>query len=173
MGRKGDKLIGGTSHVSRKKPASKRARPTRDRFRGHATLEHDEYSLPGGAPVDDAADHPPPRCSVPLAMWDFKQCDSKRCTGRKLARLRTLRVRAGWQTCVVLMPRACVARATGFVKTLQIGDSFRGIVLSPNGTRAVSPEDRVRPARCAARCAACLFMHKAAGDCAATRGLGD
>ena len=54
--------------------------------------------------------------SVKLQMWDFGQCDSKRCTGRKLAR-------------------------TGFIRTMRIGQAFRGVVLSPYATRSVSPED--------------------------------
>jgi len=52
-----------------------------------------------------------------LAMWDFGQCDAKKCSGRKLVRL-------------------------GFVRQLDIRGKFSGIVLSPSGTRVVSPEDR-------------------------------
>lgn len=51
-----------------------------------------------------------------LSMWDFEQCDAKRCTGRRLARL-------------------------GYLSTLRIGAGFRGIVLSPAGKLAVSRED--------------------------------
>eukprot|EP01112_Ceratiomyxa_fruticulosa_P020491 TRINITY_DN698_c0_g1_i1.p1 TRINITY_DN698_c0_g1~~TRINITY_DN698_c0_g1_i1.p1 ORF type:complete len:285 (-),score=57.87 TRINITY_DN698_c0_g1_i1:53-907(-) len=54
---------------------------------------------------------------MPLAMWDFGQCDSKRCTGRKLARL-------------------------GFIKDLGISTKFRGIVLSPLGQQSISPLDK-------------------------------
>jgi len=55
--------------------------------------------------------------SIHLAMWDFGQCDAKKCSGRKLSRL-------------------------GYVKNLEFSRRFNGIVLSPNGIRTVSPEDR-------------------------------
>lgn len=54
---------------------------------------------------------------IKLHMWDFEQCDAKRCTGRKLHR-------------------------QGFLKTLKPGETFRGIVLSPAGTSSVSAADR-------------------------------
>jgi len=50
-------------------------------------------------------------------MWDFGQCDSKKCSGQKLARL-------------------------GYLKEIAIAQRFRGLVLSPMGTRSISPEDR-------------------------------
>eukprot|EP00518_Triparma_eleuthera_P012355 CAMPEP_0182470042 /NCGR_PEP_ID=MMETSP1319-20130603/18049_1 /TAXON_ID=172717 /ORGANISM="Bolidomonas pacifica, Strain RCC208" /LENGTH=173 /DNA_ID=CAMNT_0024670433 /DNA_START=169 /DNA_END=687 /DNA_ORIENTATION=+ len=66
----------------------------------------------------------PPPSSVPasaslgvaLRMWDFAQCDPKRCTGQRLAR-------------------------KGLMSAMPLKQPFKGIVLSPNGTRAVSPAD--------------------------------
>lgn len=55
---------------------------------------------------------------VRLAMWDFCQCDSKRCSGRKLLRL-------------------------GVVQLLPLSRRlFPGIVLSAEGKQTLSPVDR-------------------------------
>ncbi|KAL6867674.1 hypothetical protein ACP4OV_015698 [Aristida adscensionis] len=53
---------------------------------------------------------------IQLAMWDFEQCDAKRCTGRKLSRF-------------------------GLLKELRVTNGFGGVVLSPVGTHCVSKED--------------------------------
>lgn len=50
-------------------------------------------------------------------MWDFNQCDPKKCSGRKLARLK-------------------------LIKCLKIKQKFPGLVLSPTGGKCVSPEDK-------------------------------
>lgn len=50
-------------------------------------------------------------------MWDFNQCDPKKCSGRKLHRLK-------------------------LIKTLKIKQKFPGIVLTPIGNKCVSPEDK-------------------------------
>ncbi|XP_021748393.1 ribosome biogenesis protein TSR3 homolog [Chenopodium quinoa] len=71
-------------------------------------------SLPSEYDLDQESEQPTP--AVQLAMWDFGQCDAKRCTGRKLARFNLL-------------------------KELRVNAGFGGIVLSPVGTHCVSRED--------------------------------
>lgn len=55
--------------------------------------------------------------TIDLAMWDLEQCDSKKCSGRKLERL-------------------------GMIRSISIQQRFRGLVLSPVGKIYVSREDK-------------------------------
>ncbi|KAL1240876.1 18S rRNA aminocarboxypropyltransferase [Trichinella spiralis] len=57
------------------------------------------------------------RTAIPLAMWDFNQCDVKKCTGRKLVRM-------------------------GFVKSLRLGSFWSGISLTPTASCCLKPQDR-------------------------------
>ncbi len=62
---------------------------------------------------------PPPKNPLKglrLRMWDFAQCDPKRCTGARLAR-------------------------KGIFERMPLKQSFRGIVLSPEAKIPVSPAD--------------------------------
>ncbi|ODV60041.1 ribosome biogenesis protein TSR3 [Ascoidea rubescens DSM 1968] len=53
---------------------------------------------------------------VNIAMWDFNQCDPKRCSGKKLERL-------------------------GLIRSLKIGQRFSGLAISSNGKKLISKED--------------------------------
>lgn len=71
-----------------------------------------------------------------LAMWDFGQCDAKKCTGRKLARLGEL---ARFADCLLIF---FVMMLAGLIRDLKVTQRFRGVILSPFGQQAVSAEDR-------------------------------
>lgn len=53
---------------------------------------------------------------VRLGLWDFGQCDPKRCSGRRLARM-------------------------GVVSEFKLNYRFPGIILTPTGSRVISPAD--------------------------------
>ncbi|KAH1251086.1 Ribosome biogenesis protein TSR3 [Glycine max] len=63
---------------------------------------------------------------IKLAMWDFGQCDAKRCTGRKLSRLGMLKA---------------ILILIDFIQELRVSNGFGGVVLSPAGNQCVSRED--------------------------------
>jgi pre-rRNA-processing protein TSR3 len=65
---------------------------------------------------DGANQHSTPKIKVPLWMWEFGQNDPKRDSGSKLQRL-------------------------GLAKTLKLGKSFPGVVLSSEATIIISPAD--------------------------------
>ena len=64
----------------------------------------------------DAPPRHPSLTNLRLMMWDFEQCDPKRCSGAKLAR-------------------------RGILKTMPLNASFKGLVLSPLAKLTLSPAD--------------------------------
>ncbi|CAN0476242.1 unnamed protein product, partial [Ectocarpus sp. 8 AP-2014] len=101
-------------------------RPKSSQGRGHGHRHHaqgDSWRRNGGAAREmidrerDESGELAQSITVNLRMWDFEQCDVKKCTGRKLCRL-------------------------GLVREMELGAPFSGLVLSPNGELTVSPADR-------------------------------
>lgn len=66
---------------------------------------------------EDASSQSKIHTKIRMGMWDFAQCDPKRCSGRKLCRLKV-------------------------IEEFKVSHKFRGIILTPSGTRVVSPADR-------------------------------
>eukprot|EP00128_Syssomonas_multiformis_P006204 Colp12_sorted_trinity150504_noHs@23510 len=80
--------------------------------------EPEHYGRTGGASDEETEQtSDAPVFPFRLGLWDFSQCDPKRCSGRRLAKF-------------------------GLVQEFKLSQKFYGIVLSPMGTRTVSPEDR-------------------------------
>jgi pre-rRNA-processing protein TSR3 len=83
------------------------------RLASDQSLGQGEYFLMRNYSSDNAEHQFP----FPLAMWDFGQCDAKKCSGRKLVRL-------------------------GMVHDMKKEFRFRGIILAPSATQVLSPSDR-------------------------------
>ena len=116
MGRKGPVRgsrggRGGTAHASR--GSHWHAREIRTDHEICSPLENE-----GDRGSDDEDGFPKltPKIRVPLWMWEFGQNDPKRDSGSKLQRL-------------------------GLAKTLKLGKSFPGVVLSSEATCVISPAD--------------------------------
>lgn len=84
--------------------------------RGQSSRTHQLQREDESLPSDQVPEEEPAGPTIQLAMWDFGQCDAKKCTGRKLSRF-------------------------GLLKELRVNNGFGGIVLSPVGTQCVSRED--------------------------------
>jgi len=108
-----------TSDLSNSMPRSKvhnKGGNQRRRPRPNAYDDTSEPAMCVPTSEDDNAKGNPLK-GLQLRMWDFAQCDPKRCTGARLAR-------------------------RGIFRPMPLKQPFRGIVLSPNGTVSVSPADR-------------------------------
>ncbi|XLR16078.1 hypothetical protein S83_044016 [Arachis hypogaea] len=82
----------------------------------HSDDDAQSSSVQETVEVEEQQEQEMTKPKIKLAMWDFGQCDIKRCTGRKLSRL-------------------------GMLKELRVSNGFGGIVLSPVGKQCVSRED--------------------------------
>lgn len=91
----------------------------RQRDRDITLAEIDSIDPNDGKPNIEETEEKSEKIDIPfrLAMWDVGQCDPKRCTGRKLSRF-------------------------NMIETLRLNTRFNGIILSPMGTKCVSPEDK-------------------------------
>ena len=103
---------GGRSHGSKSKQSHRR--------RGLLDSSHDDdvkrrnADFDANAVCQETAKNP--LANLRLRMWDFAQCDPKRCTGARLAK-------------------------SGILERMPLKQPFRGIVLSPQGSKSVSPAD--------------------------------
>ncbi|ERM94247.1 hypothetical protein AMTR_s00010p00217090 [Amborella trichopoda] len=101
-----------------------------------------DTSLP--ANQDVAGEEESDVAKIQLAMWDFGQCDVKRCTGRKLSRFELHSL-----VLLYFVAKAPVESSLPslggivleFNGELRVSNGFGGVVLSPVGKQCVSRDD--------------------------------
>lgn len=94
-----------------------KSRKFKNHAQGQSSRTHQPNREHESLPVEPESEEKSTAVSkIQLAMWDFGQCDVKRCTGRKLSRF-------------------------GLLKELRVGNGFGGIALSPVGQQCISKED--------------------------------
>lgn len=110
--------------MPRKKGFSKRKESTSAKRKQERLQKHDPFNADAvskrsdlALESDESEEDTSHVISLDLAMWDFEQCDPKKCSGRKLCRL-------------------------GLIRELSVAQHFPGVVLSPVGHRCLSQEDR-------------------------------
>mmetsp|Transcript_30536 Transcript_30536/g.89260 ORF Transcript_30536/g.89260 Transcript_30536/m.89260 type:complete len:363 (+) Transcript_30536:64-1152(+) len=106
MGRKGPKKGAGASSRRYNSGVSAHRKGAYEPYRGPEEICQEVGTTGETSPLK----------GLKLRMWDFAQCDPKRCTGARLAR-------------------------RGVFQSMPLRQPFRGLVLSPNGTKSVSPAD--------------------------------
>ncbi|KAF7428444.1 ribosome bioproteinsis protein tsr3 [Pleurotus ostreatus] len=112
----------GPSKSSHKRGAGHKGRPSRwkaslSEGRSSDVVQMSPENAEEEGDEETGDEVPEVKIKVPVAMWDFDHCDPRRCSGKKLSRL-------------------------GLIKELRVGSRFRGVVVSPKGTRVISPSDR-------------------------------
>ena len=125
MGRKGDDQYGSSKTRGGKGKGRKKAgggSGSRRQDRNNAQSRQDKFMMNTdqifcqeiGTDIEGVQANP--LKGLRLRMWDFSQCDPKRCTGARLAR-------------------------RGIFQSMPLKQPFKGLVLSPNGSEPVSPTD--------------------------------
>jgi len=100
-------------------------------FRIHTTIKMSDDDICESA---SCSEETKPKFPIKLTMWDFNQCDAKKCSGRKLSRLHWKKstVFPSWIFCKII-------GRFGYVQVLKINQRSNGIILTPNATNCVSP----------------------------------
>ncbi|CAB3409620.1 unnamed protein product [Caenorhabditis bovis] len=113
------KMAKGKNRVVKPRRRDKAPIPTRNVEEEEEDEEAEDGSSEAGS-EESGSDDPeiePFEFPFRLAMYDFNQCDPKRCSGRRLVRVK-------------------------LINEIRLGQRFPGLVLSPTGTHTLAPIDR-------------------------------